>query len=408
MSDDGDSKLVLRAEAALARAELREPDWDAFSARVESALGTASDSDDGLFLPPLPESSEDGREELAVRASDEHESPVAPSLQTGGASLAELARAAVARRSSKDAVDLAKASLAIASQGRALPETPRRSEPKATAAVAAELTREREQSTLPPARRESKSLDTRGPWIGVAIATVGLAAGFGLFLASRAPETKVAAAPAQPTSAAQPPSPAATMTAPSAPGAAPRDTAAATGHAEAAELLPVEKQAQADPMPSSTPAAEPAPAAVKPSAPAAVARSTPAANTARTRPEKVVLDDDTTAAAKGSPAKGTPSAMRPAELNPATGGITDRPSTGAAQAAVGAVLGAARACIAGQPQASSATIVFGSSGEVTHVNVSGPADGTPAEACIKAALGKARVQPFAASSFSLGVTVRPL
>jgi len=72
------------------------------------------------------------------------------------------------------------------------------------------------------------------------------------------------------------------------------------------------------------------------------------------------------------------------------------------------VLGAARSCIAGQPQASSATIVFGSSGEVTGVNVSGPADGTPAAACIKAALGKARVQPFAAPNFSLGVTVRPL
>src|SRR5215831_18092062 len=100
--------------------------------------------------------------------------------------------------------------------------------------------------------------------------------------------------------------------------------------------------------------------------------------------------------------------MRPAELNTSSGGISDRPSTGAAQAAVGAVLGAARACIAGQPDASSATLVFGSSGEVTSVSVSGPAEGTPAASCIKAALGKARVQPFAAPTFSLGVTVRPL
>ncbi len=406
MSDDGDSKLVLRAEAALAQAELREPDWGAFSARLESALGTASDIDDSLFLPPLPESTEDGTEELAARASGEREPATPSSPQTAGTSLAELARAAVARRSSKDAVDLAKASLAIASQSRALPETARRSEPRATAAVAAELTREREQSTVPPARHEASSLDTRGPWIGVAIATVGLAAGFGLYLASRTPETKVAAAPSQPTS------PAATLTTPSGPSAAAPDGAKATAPAEprmeAAELLPVEKPAQAEPMPSSAPAAEPALAAVKPSAPAAQARSTAAANTTRARPEKVVLDDDTTAATKGSAPKGTPSAMRPAELNPATGGITDRPSTGAAQAAVGAVLGAARSCIAGQPEASSATIVFGSSGEVTSVNVSGPADGTPAAACIKAALGKARVQPFAASNFSLGVTVRPL
>jgi hypothetical protein len=121
-----------------------------------------------------------------------------------------------------------------------------------------------------------------------------------------------------------------------------------------------------------------------------------------------VLDDETTTGAKSAEAKATSSAMRPAELNAANGGMSDRPSTGAAQAAVGAVLGAARACIAGQPEASSATLVFGSSGEVTSVSVTGPADGTPAAACIKAALGKARVQPFAASNFSLGVAVRPL
>jgi hypothetical protein len=72
------------------------------------------------------------------------------------------------------------------------------------------------------------------------------------------------------------------------------------------------------------------------------------------------------------------------------------------------VLGAARGCLVGQPAASSATLVFGSSGEVTSVGVNGPAAGTPAAACIKSALGKARVQPFAAPSFSLGVTVRPL
>jgi hypothetical protein len=87
--------------------------------------------------------------------------------------------------------------------------------------------------------------------------------------------------------------------------------------------------------------------------------------------------------------------------------MTDRPSAGAAQAAVGAVLGAARACVSGHPQPSSAQIVFGSDGQVQNVAVSGPAAGTPAASCIEAALKKARVQPFAASSFSLGVTVRP-
>ena len=57
---------------------------------------------------------------------------------------------------------------------------------------------------------------------------------------------------------------------------------------------------------------------------------------------------------------------------------------------------------------SSATLVFGSDGEVNRVQVTGAAAGTPAENCVEAALKKARVQPFAAPSFSLGVTVRPL
>jgi hypothetical protein len=405
MSVDGDSKLVLRAETVLANAELREPDWDALSARVESMLATASVTDDSLLLPPLPESSEDGREELAVRANDEPESETGPTSQRGSASLAELARAAVARRSSKDAVDLAKASLAIASQGRALAETPRRPVTEAATPVAAVSTGERERNTVPPARRERAALDTRGPWIGVAIAAVGLAAGFGLYVASRTTASRVSALPsaeapvAATTTAASPRAAANTAAAKTDPPSEPRS--------EPAELLPVEKQAAAASLPSPVPAPERSVAAVKSVAPAAEPRSTGAAAVARTRPEKVVLDEEPKAAANRPPKPGS-SAMRPAELNATSGGMSDRPSTGAAQAAVGAVLGAARSCIAGQPQASSATIVFGSSGEVTSVNVSGPAEGTPAAACIKAALGKARVQPFAASNFSLGVTVRPL
>jgi hypothetical protein len=87
--------------------------------------------------------------------------------------------------------------------------------------------------------------------------------------------------------------------------------------------------------------------------------------------------------------------------------VGEKPSAGAAQAAVGSVLGAARTCIAGHPQPSTAQIVFGSDGQVSSVAVGGPAAGTPAAACIESSLKKARVQPFAAPSFSLSVTVRP-
>jgi hypothetical protein len=71
------------------------------------------------------------------------------------------------------------------------------------------------------------------------------------------------------------------------------------------------------------------------------------------------------------------------------------------------VLGGARACVAGQDAPSSATVTFGSDGRVQSVGVSGPAAGTPAEACIKAALSKARVQPFARPSFTVSTPVRP-
>ncbi|MCC6901635.1 MAG: hypothetical protein IT377_21870, partial [Polyangiaceae bacterium] len=77
------------------------------------------------------------------------------------------------------------------------------------------------------------------------------------------------------------------------------------------------------------------------------------------------------------------------------------------QAAIGSVMGSARACVAGPDEASRATLTFGSDGRVQSVAVSGKAAGTPAEACIKAALGKARVQPFARPSFSVGTTIRP-
>jgi hypothetical protein len=399
MTDERDSKLVLRAEAALAQAAWREPDWDALAERIENALVTAAPSDESVLLPPLPESAEDDREAIARAAASK------PGVETGaqaqgGASLAELARAAVARRSSKDAVNLAKESLAIASQGRALPEP-------APAPVPATPVVELEHRTA-PSRPERAPMDTRGPWLGVAIATLGLAAGFGLYIASRrAPEPTaeskvvVAAAPSAPATPAT-----ATQTAA---GPEPATAVAATETAEPS--VPSEPKAvEAAPAPSAIGAnALPREAvALKGGTTTSEPRATTPASGGRAHAAKVVLEDEAPADTTHADAKPAPSSpMRPAELNAASG-MSDRPSTGAAQAAVGAVLGAARACVAGQPEASSATIVFGSSGEVTSVKVSGAAEGTPAAACVKSALAKARVQPFAASNFSLGVTIRPM
>lgn len=410
MSDErGDSRLVTRAETLVAQAELREPDYEALAKRIEGALATAGKSDDSLLLPPLPESVDDGRlspgEAAAMKADAvPAEEPVA---QRDNASLADLARAALARREANDKVSIAKESLAIATQQRA-PAAAATAKPVPT--IETEDTRERKRSTIPPARRSRPAFDTRGPWIGVGVAAIGLAAGFGLYLAGNR-KTEIIQLPV----------------AENTPRTAPEAAAQATTHpgpttkALTPDMLPAERGAA--PTPVLTPEAlarEGAP----PKPAASLAEARPLASTERpagapgtiaatgagaAKPEKIVLEEEhaTGAAAAARPTKppATPG-LRPAELN-ANGGVADRPSTGAAQAAVGAVLGAARSCIAGQPQGSSATLVFGSTGEVTSVGVSGPAEGTPAASCIQSALKKARVQPFAASSFSLGVTIRP-
>jgi hypothetical protein len=50
--------------------------------------------------------------------------------------------------------------------------------------------------------------------------------------------------------------------------------------------------------------------------------------------------------------------------------------------------------------------VFASGGNVQSVSVSGAAAGKPAEACIKGALMKAKVTPFAEPTYTANITVR--
>ncbi len=136
--------------------------------------------------------------------------------------------------------------------------------------------------------------------------------------------------------------------------------------------------------------------------------------------EKIELEDEPVAAAAASAASeqhAIPSAkaveptlppdtaLRPAD---STGGaVPAKPSTGAVQAALGAVMSGARHCVAGEDGPSSALVVFGSDGRVRRVAVSGAASGKSSASCIEAQLSRARVQPFAAPSFSVNATVRP-
>jgi hypothetical protein len=373
-----DSKLVLRAESLARALELREPDWDAFEQRVTERLASAPPAGEALLAPPFPELEEERR----TRSGGEPRESV---------SLADLARATVAKRAENEAASVAKESLALASQQRAQVE--RIAERKSRAAAqAAAPTPEAQPAKTQPAR--TNVWDSRGPWLGVAVAAVGLAASFGLYFARQPPNTVVVTQPALTSTPV-------TVTSAARLGEDPKPSAR-----EAAEL-PGNAVAPA-PSADAVAAIDPPATALSPAGAASGVNSErpSAAKSVPTKAERVVLDESRPAGPGAPTAAGKPQ-LRPAELKPVEG-ISDRPSTGAAQAAVGAVLGAARACLAGQSTPSSATLVFGSDGEVDSVRITGGAAGTPAAACVESALKKARVQPFAAPSFSLGVTVRPL
>jgi hypothetical protein len=456
MTEDGNPDLVKRAETALSGLPFREPDWDGFAERIDGAVKSAPPENTALFEAPLPARAEEGSEHgpaisigpesteevdddwssapeaeraaeapteaAAVNATAEKEEPEEidaasePAASDGpppspreGVSLADLARASIAKRGSKEHASIAKESLAVATQSRAQGDqiAQRVHSVRPPTSVPPPAPSSRQVPTVPPQARPSqqakKSEDgdvLRGPWVGVVVGALGLAAGFGLYLRSQHSES-------QPVAVAEQHEQAKAV----APAAAPEPEAKSATPRPASP----EPEAKLEPStldsltPQPTPHAETKPGSGAKAASTAEAQApAPAVGGGKVVAEKIVLDEEKPApkpAPSGAPHPGD-AKLRPAELSSA-GGMTERPSAGAAQAAVGAVLGAARACVAGHPQPSSAQIVFSSDGQVQSVSVGGPAAGTPAAACIESALKKARVQPFAASSFSLGVTVRP-
>ncbi len=109
--------------------------------------------------------------------------------------------------------------------------------------------------------------------------------------------------------------------------------------------------------------------------------------------------------ADGKPVDATPAA---GSTGPqfAAGTVPQKPSQGAVTGAIGAVLPGARACLGPDDPVSRAVITFTSTGTVQSVSVSGGAAGKPAEGCIKAALGKAKVAPFAEATYTAPITIR--
>jgi hypothetical protein len=100
-------------------------------------------------------------------------------------------------------------------------------------------------------------------------------------------------------------------------------------------------------------------------------------------------------------------APEPAANTPRNQNIPEQPSQGSVQAAIGAVSGGAKACVAGADDVSRASVTFSSQGNVTSVSVSGWAAAHGKSACIQAALKGAKVGQFSKPSFVVSVPIRP-
>ena len=141
----------------------------------------------------------------------------------------------------------------------------------------------------------------------------------------------------------------------------------------------------------------PSPAVVPPAAVAAKDPNAPAGAAGLNDAMKTAAGPTDSAPTQGS---------QPTSPAFAAGTVPQRPSQGAVTGAIGAALPGARACLSPDDAVSRATMVFGSDGTVQSVNVHGAAAGKPAEACIKAALSKAKVPPFAEATYTANITVR--
>ncbi len=236
------------------------------------------------------------------------------------------------------------------------------------------------------------------------LALGGIAAAGALFFATRKSE-----APAE-----QPQAVEVAVTPPAAPSQA--ATAAPTAEPVQVALAAPEPTAVAEnapaagnDVPSTTDAAKVAGGAVAPAANGAVAVAAANADGSKSAPTKVEpsgsLDEAMKKAvgAEEKKAEATPAA----ESEAAPTNVPDLPPQGKVSSALSGGKSAAKGCIAGADEPSTASITFGSSGAVKSVDVSGWAAGKPAAACIKQAFQGANVGPFSKPSYRATATIRP-
>jgi hypothetical protein len=381
-ADRDDARLPARVEALLSEWPLPEKDdqhWEARAQAIQARLlEPQPKASADLLRAPFPSSPGDEGPD-AQRASPKL-SDIARAVRESKPDYnpSELARTPRDSKPDQQLTEIARASLSLASQGRAAaPEVAARvrAAQAAQAPAVATPVPERPSARAPaPPPAEAITGSRRGPLIALIGGGLALAAAVALVMRTKdeAPPSQAQAPAAAPLASAAPAPPAAMPE----PGVNVDDLAAAPESKAARAPRPVAKPGVA-PRPEQPVAELPQPAPAPPAAAAAKPQAS--------------------------------SASEP-ELKPADGrnaGLPEKPSTGAVQAALGSVIGGARSCVSGQNRPSSATIVFGSDGRVQSVAVGGAAADTPAAACIRSALQKARVHPFAKPTFSASVTIRP-
>jgi hypothetical protein len=339
--------------------------------------------------------------------------PSAPPVSAPTASTPAASSPSAAPTSLKDAAAKAK----VRDEQKSIP--PASSAPSAPRAAASEPPESAAESEPPPAKvvpigaaKAAKPVEKKeggssvGLVVGGLIAVAGLAAAYFIVVGNKKPEpgptAQATATPVVTAAATETPKATAEVAAREAPTAAPEPSS------DALDLNALDDKA-AD-AGASGPGAL---AKLDPSASAAATTEPPPSKPGEPKPdylaEKGDLDKALENAAGGGLKKTGPGAEDPA-ATPAKGGnqsIPEQPSQGKVTAAMGAVMGNAKACVAGADDVSRASVTFGSNGAVTSVSVSGWAASNGAAGCIKSALKAANVGAFSKASYAFSVTIRP-
>jgi len=428
--------------AAWPAAERSALEWDDSAERVLSLIGSADSgrltkasrdvSDEDLLGPPLPTTPGEVPGSAPIETRTEGTGMTTESRERDRAGFRDLARLANMTPPPSSVPPVRAAETSTPGEEKkdweensgvihlgALPTTEAaESKPKAPAGVSVSVAQSTMRSAgneLKPVpavrdekRDEKRDQKTRGSrWVAISsvVAAAAVAAGvfFGMQRTDRAPSpaaVTVAVAPPPTPVAAQPAAVPATAS-PLAAGDRGIDPAslppASAGTASTATLR--------GPAPSVA-AAKPGAAPAAPTTDPALVAVVPTATAAPTASASLKDLMQQAAGVTSSPTA-TAATTSPAEGLPAPGSVPLKPSQGAIQGSLGAALPSARACLGPDDPISHATITFKSDGSVQSVGVSGGAVGKPAEACIRSALSKARVAPFAQPTFTATATVRP-